>query len=103
MDIQQKKGIFGYWWSNRSCFRSSIYRKKYIKGIEKGIDKGRVEGNSTDEAIIILDQKAFNEYIDCTILSVEKTAKYYEIKVGLKNKSKETVRLANLSEKKCYS
>ena len=42
----------------------------------------------------------FNEYIDCTILSVEKTAKYYEIKVGLKNKSKETVRLANLSEKK---
>lgn len=74
--------------------------KNILKGLKKGIDKGRVEGNSTDEAIIILDQKAFNEYIDCTILSVEKTVKYYEIKVGLKNKSKETVRLANLSEKK---
>lgn len=74
--------------------------KNILKGLKKGIDKGRVEGESTDNATIILDKKTFVEYIDCTIISVEKTAKYYEIKVGLKNKTDKIVRLINLSEKK---
>ncbi len=74
--------------------------KNILKGLKKGIDKGRVEGESTDDATIILDKKTFVEHIDCTIISVEKTAKYYEVKVGLKNKTDKIVRLSNLSEKK---
>lgn len=73
--------------------------KNILKGLKKGIDKGRVEGESTDDATIILDEKTFVEHIDCSIISVEKTAKYYEVKVGLKNKTDKIIRLINLSEK----
>lgn len=74
--------------------------KNILKGLKKGIDKGRAEGESTDDATIILDEKTFLEHIDCNIISVEKTAKYYEVKVGLKNKTDKIIRLINLSEKK---
>lgn len=74
--------------------------KDIIKGVKTGVDEGRKEGESLDDATIIFDQETLNKYVTPDVLSVESDGEVYKVTVGLKNSSKNMVRLTNLIEQK---
>lgn len=75
--------------------------KEVLGGISQGVDEGRKEAEGVDGAVIVTTMEELEAHVDVQLLKVRSSAegRKTQIEIGLKNRSDQPVRIANLGDR----